>query len=525
MSTPAIHYTDGYKVDHRPMYPPGTVKIQSNFTPRRSRVKGVDHITFFGLQYFIKRYLVQKYNEWFAMPEDVAVARYKRRIDDYLGPKHTVTFDHVRALHRLQRLPITIKALPEGSRVPMRVMPVSITNTHPDFAWLVNYLETLMSCTLWGPSTSATTAHEFKRILTHWAMETVGDDGFVPFQAHDFSFRGMFGVEAAEMSGAGHLLEFVGTDTIPAIDFLEDYYGADSSKELIGTSVTATEHAVMCMGTGFYVWDRYKGDWAYQGEAELALFKRLITEVYPSGIISLVSDTWSLWRVVTEYMPMLKGEIMARDGKLVLRPDSSPKTPVEILVGDADGRKYGYADGHGEAAEKGLIRSLWETFGGTLTPRGYKLLDSHVGAIYGDSITMERAHLICKGLAAQGFASTNVVLGVGSYTYQYVTRDTYSWAMKATYGEVRMPDGKLLEIEIFKDPETDDGEKKSARGIVRVVKNAAGEYEAMDRSTWAQEADENELLSVFVDGVLVAETTLAEIRGRLAAAFAKETVA
>ena len=274
-------------------------------------------------------------------------------------------------------------------------------------------LETLLSAIIWKPSTSATTAFQYLKTFTRYAQDTVGDDaGFIPWQGHDFSFRGMSGVEDAVMSGAGHLLSFAGTDTIPAIDFLEKYYNANCEKELIGGSVPATEHSVMCMGT--------------QGD-EINTFDRLITTIYPTGIVSIVSDTWDFWQVITEFLPVLKDKIMSRNGKVVIRPDSGD--PVKIIIGDKDAIA-------GSPEYKGAIECMWETFGGTITEKGYKLLDGHIGLIYGDSITTERQLEILEGLKQKGFASYNVVLGIGSYTYEYVTRDTFGFAMKATYGEV-----------------------------------------------------------------------------------------
>ena len=508
---PAVNLLDGYKLDHRRQYPLNTQKVYSNFTPRNSRIPGEKGVIFFGLQYFIKKYLIEEYNKWFALPEEYAVSRYKRRVDNYLGPNHGVTFEHIRALHKLKYVPVRIKALEEGSFVPLRVAPCTFTETIPEFHWMVNYLETVMSCTVWGPSTSATTAFGYLKTLSQWAIKTVGNTDTVKYQGHDFAFRGMFGVEAAMMSGGAHLLSFVGTDTIPAIDWLEEYYGADSDTELVGCSIAATEHAVMCLGTAIYIYDHFGGDWKYQGEAEFSLFKRLITEVYPSGFVSIVGDTWNLYKVVTEYLPALKNEILARNGRVVIRPDSSPKTPVEIICGDVDGLTYGYPKVHGEAAVKGLIESLWDIFGGTMSSTGYKILDSHIGAIYGDSITRQRADLICYKLELKGFASINCVLGIGSYTYQYVTRDTYGWAMKATYAEALGKNGNKLSMEIFKDPITDDGTKKSARGLLQVVKEG-NTFKMNDRVTWEQE-ENSELQPVFENGIIVRETTLSKIRG------------
>lgn len=478
---------DGYKVGHKFQYPQGTTLVYSNLTPRKARNSEVNEIVFFGLQYFIKEYLIHQFNEdFFKRPKAEVIKEYARRMDTYLG-KDSITYQHIADLHDLGYLPLEIKALPEGSLVPMRVPIFTIKNTLPEFFWLTNMLETVLSAVLWKPSTSATTAFEYLRTFTRYAKDTVGDDlSFIPWQGHDFSFRGMSGIEDAVMSGAGHLLSFSGTDTIPAIDFLERYYNADAEKELIGGSVPATEHSVMCMGT--------------QGD-EIGTFERLIGQVYPAGIVSIVSDTWDFWQVITEFLPKLKSKILARNGKVVIRPDSGD--PVKIIIGDEDAKP-------GSPEYKGAIECMWETFGGTVTPKGYKLLDSHIGLIYGDSITTERQRAILDGLKKKGFASYNVVLGIGSYTYEYVTRDTFGFAMKATYGEV---DG--VGRDIFKDPKTDDGTKKSAKGLMQVYRDpSTGKLTLKDQCTWEEEG-QGELKTVFKDGKLLVDSTLAEIRERV----------
>jgi nicotinamide phosphoribosyltransferase len=476
-------YTDGYKVDHRRQYPDNTTLVYSNWTPRKSRVEGVEEVVFFGLQFFIKKYILDDFEQnFFAQPKDKIVARYARRINNYLG-SNSVGTAHIAALHDLGYLPMVLKALPEGASVPIRVPMFTMYNTLPEFFWLTNYFETLLSATVWMPCNSATLAKKYRSILDHYAQKTSSVPEFVDWQGHDFSMRGMAGLEAAMMSSAGHLLSFTGTDTIPSVDFLETYYKADSDKELVGGSVAATEHSVMCMGTN-------------SGEQET--FKRLVTEVYPNGIVSIVSDTWDLWKVLTEYLSNLKSEILARDGKVVIRPDSGD--PVAIICGNPNGKS--------EVERKGVVESLWETFGGHTNDKGYKELDSHIGAIYGDSITLERAEQICARLAKKGFASTNVVLGIGSFTYQYNTRDTFGFAMKATYGEV---DGQGREI--FKDPITDDGTKKSAKGLIKLTKEN-GQYVLHDQVSWAEE-QQGELKEVFRDGKLLVDWTLAEIRARI----------
>ncbi|MEM6966956.1 MAG: nicotinate phosphoribosyltransferase [Bacteroidota bacterium] len=480
-----LHLTDGYKVDHRSQYPKGTELVYSNWTPRKSRVKGVDKVVFFGLQYFIKKYLQQDfYENFFKQPKAKVIKRYQRRINGYLG-EEAVTYDHVEALHDLGYLPIEIKALPEGMLVPIRMPMFTIKNTLPEFFWVTNFLETILSCIIWMPCTSATMSLQYRKILDRYAEQTGGDKALVDWQAHDFSFRGMAGLEAAMMSGAAHLLNFTGTDTIPAIDFLEEYYGADSEKELVGGSVPATEHSVMCMG---------------MEATEIQTFRRLINEIYPKGIVSIVSDTWDFWKVITAYLPKLKNEILAREGKVVIRPDSGD--PVKIICGDPDAPV-------GTPEYKGAVECLWETFGGTMTERGYKMLDEHIGLIYGDSITLERCEAICSQLAAKGFASTNVVFGIGSYTYQYVTRDTFGFAMKATYGEVN-GEGRA----IFKNPKTDDGTKISAKGLIRLDGNELEVMSMKDEVTKEEEAG-GLLEVIYRDGELMRECTLREIRGLL----------
>jgi nicotinamide phosphoribosyltransferase len=290
----------------------------------------------------------------------------------------------------------------------------------------------------------------------------------------------MGGIEAAVTSAAGHLLSFTGSDTIPAIDFFEEYYNANSDAELIAGSVAATEHSVMCMGTN---------------EGEYETFKRLICEVYPKGIVSIVSDTWDLWKVLTDYLPRLKEEIVSREGKVVVRPDSGD--PVEIICGNPNGKT--------EQEKKGVIELLWDVFGGTVNAKGFKELVPQIGAIYGDSITVTRATAICERLKAKGFASTNVVLGIGSFTYQYNTRDTFGFAMKATYGEV-LGDGRA----IFKDPITDDGTKKSAKGLMK-IEWVEGQYTLTDDVSWEEE-QKGELKEVFRDGRLLINQSLSDIR-------------
>lgn len=481
-----LHATDFYKTGHYRQYPKGTEYVYSNWTCRSDRWANVlpdfDHkVVLFGLQGVCQWLISEVWREWFFdRPKEDVLREYQARMDSCLGPGSVGT-EHIAALHDLGYLPVRIKALPEGARVDMRVPMFTIVNTLPEFYWVTNYLETQLSAELWKPMTSATTAYEYRRLLDFYAGKTGSDPNFVQWQGHDFHFRGGDGIIAAAQSGAGHLLSFTGTDTIPGIDYLETYYGGTG---LIGGSVPATEHSVMCAG----------GE-----ETEVETFKRLITEVYPAGIVSIVSDTWDFWNVLTDIAAQLKYVILGRDGKVVFRPDSGD--PVKIIVGDQTATP-------GTPAFKGAVECLWELFGGTTTSVGYKLLDGHVGLIYGDSISLERAQAILGGLAAKGFASGNIVFGIGSYTYQYVTRDTFGTAIKGTWAQINGV-GK----ELFKDPKTDNGIKKSACGLLR-VEFENDHYVLYDHQTREQE-EQGLLTTVFEDGKLKRFENLDEIRARL----------
>ena len=473
--------TDGYKLGHKDQYPKGTTTVYANWTPRKSRIDGVDKVVFFGLQYFIKHYLLDQFDRYFfQQPKELVVAEYKTLVEAYLGTPYDVK--HIEELHDLGYLPIEIKALKEGTRVPLRVPMFTIVNTNPAFFWLTNYLETLLSAVLWQPCTSATIALQYKELLTKYAQETdVENTSFINWQGHDFSMRGMSGTESALLSGMGHGLSFTGSDTFPILRSFQHYYNAAINKELIVGSVNATEHSVMCAGSK---------------EDEIGTFKRLI-QTYPSGILSVVSDTWDLWKVLTEYLPALKEDILSREGKLVIRPDSGD--PVDIICG---------CNHDDPVIAKGVIELLWDVFGGTTNEQGYKVLNPKIGAIYGDSITLERADQICKRLKEKGFASTNIVLGIGSFTYQYNTRDTFGFAMKATYVEVN-GEGRA----IYKDPITDDGTKKSAKGLIQLqLQN--GVIVMKDECTYEEEK-EGLLTTVFKNGSLILEESLQTIRERL----------
>lgn len=804
-----LHLSDFYKVSHADQYPKDTEVIYSNLTARSSRIDGISEVIFFGLQYFIKEYLQNQFQTYFFGLHDQLfdklLRNYKNRLDCALGGDHDVS--RWRDLKNLGYLPLEIKALPEGAMVPLRVPLLTVRNTRSEFFWLGQWVETLLSNVIWKPITTATIAYQYRKLFDDYAKETSDIPEFTSWQGHDFSFRGMSSVDDAAAGGAGHLLSFTGTDTIHSIDFLERYYVADASQEVIGQSVPATEHSVMTV---------------FGEDGEFEMFRRLITEVYPSGIISIVSDSYNLWRVLTEYLPSLKEEINNRDGKVVIRPDCYDEQtqiltpqgwkyfkylteddevaqvlddgsyefikPLRIINQYYNGPMYHFKDHHGkldlvvtpnhrmvyerngqlrieeadsfkpgawgknflrsartidkgrnitplerlqiafqadgsylskgenyirfsfsksrkinrlkdilhecdlsykiyplkdgrvefnikydankisknfdwvdisdlcsnwccefieelshwdsnirnegrikfdttnksvidtveliaisagfgilisvyednrkehfsdvytayilmdnkiggqsqnkyreyysgnvycvqvpsgkvlvkrnrctlvsgnsgdpvsiicgsndnvlddsdvQPEELGVVQLLWNIFGGTINSKGYKQLNPKVGAIYGDSITLERGKAICEGLKQTGYASTNMIFGIGSFTYQYVTRDTFGLAFKAT--AIRR---NGVWHEMFKNPITDNGMKKSARGLLMVLPETTtngqtgtvdlSNYKLRENVTEEEEASAwNMLQPVFRDGRLLKEYTLKEIRQRL----------
>lgn len=478
----ALFLTDGYKTGHHQQYPEGTEKVYSNWTPRSNKYApdGCDKVLSFGQQFVLKWLHDYFEQNFFSKPKHEVCDEVKEELSLYLNVDYDVS--HFEALHDLQYLPIRVKSMPEGVEVPIRVPMVTVVNTKSEFYWVTNFLETILSTMFWQPMTSASIALKYKRIFKEWALETDRENiEFIDFQGHDFSMRGMGGLQSAQSSGMGHAAVFMGSDTLPVISGLRKYYKAEGF--VIG-SVNATEHSVMCAGT--------KDD-------EFGTFKQLM-DTYPTGILSVVSDTWDLWKVLSEYLPKLKHEILTRDGKLVIRPDSGD--PVDIICGESK-----ELNGN-SSQEKGVVELLWDVFGGSINVQGFKVLDPHIGAIYGDSITTERAEQICQRLHDKGFASTNVVLGIGSFTYQFNTRDTFGFAMKATSVVVN---GQRREI--FKDPITDDGIKKSAKGLVK-VSVVDNEYVLIDQVS-EEEENTGELKVIYEDGLFQNQVTLQEIRDRV----------
>ena len=462
---------DFYKSTHHEQYPVGLTKMVSYYTPRMSRLDDVDTVTFFGLQAFIKEYLIDGFNAgFFSRPEEEVVAEYERVLDYTLG-KGAYQSQKIRDLHRLGYLPLEIAAVPEGRRTKVGVPQIEITNTDPNFVWLVNTIETMLSCTMWHTQVSAEVGYRYRAIVNAWVKYTCDDSVNPRKMLGDFSMRGQHSVESAIKSSAAWTLSFDNTATVPAIMWLEDNYNCDVTKDSVAYGAISTEHSVMC------------SNFAVDGD-EITHIKRLLTEIYPNHSFSMVSDSYDYWRLVTELLPQCKDEILAHNGTLSIRGDSG--NPVEILAGKNiyhldpieydDGemfvnkeytadwleewaydndiengdtyyfrmgdkyfavainvdwsnergawtdRKYDFIDGYAFGWEEiqpnaellGTVWALDQIVGHTVNSKGYKVLNPKLKAIYGDSIIPDYANEVYRRLEAQGYAANNVVMGVGS---------------------------------------------------------------------------------------------------------------
>lgn len=474
---------DYYKAVHAEMLPEKMTKSVSYFTPRMSRIGRWDKVVMFGLQGFIKTYLIDYFNrEFFERSFEEVVAEYQRALDNTLGAG-VYGIEKIKKLHRLGYLPIEIIALPEGTRVPMHIPMFGITNTHPDFAWLPQALESLISAESWHPMIAATVGYTYREIVNRYYGLTC-DDGLEKAKALGaFDFRGEECTDSAIKAGAGWCLSFLNTATVPVVPWLEQLYCCDCTKEPVAFGSPSTEHAVMC------------SNFAVDGD-EITFLRRLLTEIYPNTSVSVVLDSYDYWNVIENILPQLKEEIMNHNGCMLMRGDSGDC--VEVVTK--------------------TVFKLWEEFGGTINSKGYKVLDPHVKAIYGDSITVQRCEQIYRILEENGFACSNVALGVGSFSFQCIeedgilkpfTRDTFSSCIKATYCEIA---GKPYPI--FKDPK-EGGFKKSQKGCC-VVSEENGELRYRDELNWEEASSGGNLLqTVFKDGVLIKEQSLQEIRNRL----------
>ena len=613
----SLYLSDGYKVGHKSMLAPGTTRLYGTWIPRslKHAPKGINKIVTFYYQAVWKR-LNDEFNEnfFFTAERNLAILDgdqdkfeelkanamvFAKDMSDYLGMEYDGS--HFEKLWDIGYLPIRVKALPEGIETLPNIPHMTFINTVKGFGWLTLYLETIVSNQAWKGSTSATIAKLYRRRAEEWVNKTDKSNiGLVDWMCHDFSSRGLSGVDDMIAVGLGHATSFRGSDTLVTIPAARYYY--NETEVCIG-SVNASEHSVSTTKI-FTV-----------GEKQMII--DWLKEI-PNGIFSMVCDTFSTWQFI-EYLkdPEIKELVLNRNGKLVVRPDSGD--PADIICGKkpkkrkyfaeysendieewleissdemitnilndkeyiyelddflpsmSSGRDYTpeFKDGQtcyikignrviafevyiGECLEatwshtinetdiknlrevdpieknspeaKGVVELLWDIFGGTVNEQGYKVLDPHIGAIYGDSITLEIQVDIYERLAEKGFASTNIVLGIGSFTYEYMTRDTLGFAAKGAWFEVE-GEGKcncghtiecdyVKQYDIYKDPITDDGTKKSLKGFLQVYKDEQGEYRVKEQCT-VEEENTGELQLIFENGKFYNETSLTEIRKKL----------
>ena len=475
---------DFYKAVHAEMLPKKINKSVSYFTPRMSRVKRWDGVVMFGLQGFLKEYLIDYFNEeFFGKQLDEVISEYKRIMDATLG-EGVYGIEKIEKLHELGYLPIEVVALPEGTIVPMHVPMFGITNTHKDFAWLPQALESLISAEMWHPMLAATVGYTYRQIVNEYYDKTCDDAVPRARALGAFDFRGEECLASATKAGAGWCLSFLNTATVPTIPYLEQYYNCDCTKEPVAFGAASTEHSVMC------------SNFAVDGD-EITLLRRLLTEIYPHTSFSAVLDSYDYWNIIDNVLPQLKKEILEHDGCMLMRGDSGDCVEVVTTT----------------------VFKLWDIFGGTVNSKGYKVLNPHVKAIYGDSITVQRCETIYKILEENGFACSNVALGVGSFSFQCIeedgvlkpfTRDTFSSCIKATYCEI---DG--VPTPIFKNPK-EGGFKKSQKGCC-VVYEDSGRICYKDEFTWedACRTPTQMLQPVFRNSEMLRVQSLSEVRSAL----------
>jgi len=560
----APHITDGYKLGHPSQLDKGTEYISSNFTPRDFShavtlpSTKTDRMVFVGLQYAIKEYLITQWNDsFFSKPKEEVLAKYARRIKNYLGTNQGVAAQKmISGLHDLGYLPIKIKALPEGSKVNAGIPVFTVTNTVSGFGPLVNYIETVLSAVVWPMCNSASLMEQYYLLAKKYGQLTGASEEFwLPFAIHNFAMRGHRGVEDAIISSFGHSLFNKGSDTFAVIDFIEDYYNGNSDNEFIAGSVNASEHATVCQQIAF-------NGGGHDGE--VAALKHFLTNVYPTGIFSYVSDSRDYWDVIGNIASELKDVILSRGanadgqpGVLTFRPDSSVDTPYEVILGytwvevdtlegqdvydfvdESDAqvvlyqgkfyRVYAAVDTQYEYGESwntnyhlelgremskgevhGTLQTLWDTFGGEYVYGklgAFRLLDSHVRIIYGEAISLPMAEKIYKGMVEAGWSVGNVFFGVGSWAFiGNSSRDSYGIACKATNSVVNG-----VEYALQKEPKGTSTYKKSAKGRLRVeYKN--NKFVLYDEQTVEQE-NQGLLVTVFKDSKMIKETSFVEIK-------------
>jgi len=460
---------DAYKYSHHKLYYPGTTKIYSYLESRGGQF---NETVFFGLQYFLKYYLEGKVITKEKIDEaEVLLQQVFGRNDVFDRSK----FDYI--VNKYDgRLPVRIKAVPEGTVIPVNNVLMTIENTDPECFWLSNFLETLLM-QVWYPNTVATVSREVRKIVEEYFEETASESSksAIDFVLNDFGFRGVSSVESAGLGGAAHLISFMGSDTIMGSVLAQRYY---NTQKVYGLSVPATEHSV-CTLLG--------------EEGELEVFKHIL-KTFPSGVVACVSDSFDIFRACSQYWGTeLKELILKRDGVLVIRPDSGDPVFTLLKVFDI----------------------LLNKFGFTINAKGYKVLPPQVRVIQGDGINVQTIRSIYGALKVNGISAENLVLGMGGALLQKVDRDTQKFAFKCSYAEVngKPVDVQKHPVEVDSHGKLTQSFKTSKAGQLKLIKTGQS-YHTVRKETMPEHGDQ--LITVFENGELFNQVSFEEVRDRAA---------
>jgi nicotinamide phosphoribosyltransferase len=456
--------TDSYKFTHWKQYPPNTTGIYSYL---ESRGGTFPNAVFFGLQYYLKAYLQ---GPRFTLADIAQADDFSRQ---HFGSPLFNREGWTR-LHEKHRglLPLRIKAVPEGTVVPLHNVLVTIENTDAEFPWLTNYLETLL-LKVWYPTTVATLSREIKKIIGAF-LERTGDPSLLPFKLHDFGYRGVSSEETAGIGGAAHLVNFLGSDTVIGIVLLQDYYDA---KAMPGFSIPASEHSTIT---------------AWGKDHELDAYRNML-QAYPSGLVACVSDSYNVYNACEKlWGELLKPDIVHRNGTLVIRPDSGDPVTVLTRVFDILGEKFGYVT----------------------NSKGYRVLPPYVRVIQGDGVNMFTIQNMLYQLSKfHGWSADNLAFGMGGALLQQLNRDTLRFAFKCSAAEI---DGKWRPV--YKDPITDPG-KDSKHGRLALISTGPESFRTIENVEDTSWGNKGRLVTVFENGQILTTYDLDSIRQRAQVTF------
>ncbi len=448
--------TDSYKITHWKQYPPKTTHVYSYFESRGGKFAKT---LFFGLQYYLKKYLQGQ------VVTSKMVEEMKEFTKNHLGDEKLFNYDGWMKLVKKHNgnLPISIKAVPEGTLVPNHNVMMTIENTDPEFHWLTNYLETML-VQVWYPSTVATQSYYMKQSLLKFLEET-GDPSLIDFKLHDFGFRGVSSVESAGTGGAAHLVNFKGSDTIAGISVAKEYYG----EPMAGFSIPASEHSTMI---------------AWGKENEVDAFENMLDQ-FPKGLVACVSDSFDIFKACKDlWGTKLKDKVLARDGTLIIRPDSGDPEEVVLKVLEILGTQFGYSR----------------------NKKGFRVLNPKVRVIQGDGINFEMMTNILSNMRHNHWSADNIAFGSGGALLQQLNRDTQRFAFKCSNITVNGEDRA-----VYKEPVT-SGMKKSKSGRMKLVKDSGVGYRTAPLDLYKDIKDE--MVEVFRDGKILKDWKFSEIRER-----------